>query len=155
MQDLVTYTHREIITTRERYEIRDITESVERVRAGARLIDGFVLVSTMHITASIFVNDHESGLWQDIMTWLEELAPRKPEYRHHLTGEDNADAHLKRMLLGHQVIVPVTDGKLDLGPWERVHYAEFDGQRPKRVLFKAFGIGRRDGVQGTSDRSVV
>lgn len=144
MRDLVTYTWRETITTRERYEIRDITESVERVRADARLIDGFVLVSTMHITASIFVNDHESGLWQDIMTWLEGLAPRKPEYSHHLTGEDNADAHLKRMLLGHQVMVPVTAGKLDLGTWERVHYAEFDGRRPKRVLFKAFGIGERD-----------
>jgi secondary thiamine-phosphate synthase enzyme len=129
------------IQTPERYEIRDITDEVERVRAKAKLHEGFVLVSTMHITSSIFVNDHEPGLWSDIMTWLEELAPFGRDYKHHLTGEDNADAHLKRMLLGHQVLVPVTAGKLDLGPWERVHYGEFDGRRPKRVLLKAFGIG--------------
>jgi len=138
----MTVTHTEYLTirTERRYEIRDITEEVERVRAAAGLWDGFVLVSTMHITSSIFVNDHESGLWQDIMTWLEELAPAGLEYQHHLTGEDNADAHLKRMVLGHQVIVPVTNGALDVGPWERVHYGEFDGQRPKRVLLKAFGV---------------
>jgi secondary thiamine-phosphate synthase enzyme len=129
------------IQTPERYEIRDITDEVERVRAKAKLHEGIVLVSTMHITSSIFVNDHEPGLWSDIMTWLEELAPFGRDYKHHLTGEDNADAHLKRMLLGHQVLVPVTAGKLDLGPWERVHYGEFDGRRPKRVLLKAFGIG--------------
>ncbi len=139
MQELVTYTHYETIHTKARYEILDITGVVERVRAAARLADGTILVSAMHITASVFVNDHESGLWEDIMAWLEELAPRKPGYKHHLTGEDNADAHLKRMLLGHQVIVPVTNAKLDLGPWERVHYGEFDGRRPKRVLFKAIG----------------
>lgn len=143
MNELVSYTHRETIHTAKRYEILDITDLVERVRASARLADGTILVSTMHITASVFVNDHEPGLWQDIMTWLEELAPRKPEYEHHRTGEDNADAHLKRMLLGHQVIVPVTDSKLDLGTWERVHYGEFDGRRPKRILLKAFGIGER------------
>ena len=128
------------ITTPSRYEIRDITGEVERVRAAARLEDGFVLVSTMHITSSIFVNDHEPGLWSDILTWVEKLAPSGVDYRHHLTGEDNGDAHLKRMLLGHQVLVPVTNGKLDLGPWERIHYGEFDGRRPKRVLLKAFGI---------------
>ncbi len=134
--------HTEYVTfnTKKRYEILDITDDVERVRANAGLRDGYILVSTMHITASIFVNDHESGLWADIMDWLETLAPAKPDYRHHQTGEDNADAHLKRMLLGHQVIVPVTSGKLDLGPWERVHYGEFDGRRPKRVLFKALGV---------------
>jgi secondary thiamine-phosphate synthase enzyme len=136
----VAYTEYLTIHTERRYEIRDITEVVERVRAAAGLWDGFVLVSTMHITSSIFVNDHESGLWQDIMTWLEELAPAGLEYQHHLTGEDNADAHLKRMVLGHQVLVPVTNGALDLGPWERVHYGEFDGQRAKRVLLKAFGV---------------
>ena len=140
MQRPIAYTEYETITTPARYEIRDITDLVERVRVNAGLYDGYVLVSTMHITSSIFVNDHEPGLWQDIMTWLEELAPRKAEYEHHLTGEDNADAHLKRMLLGHQVLVPVTKGKLDLGPWERVHYGEFDGRRPKRVLFKALGF---------------
>jgi secondary thiamine-phosphate synthase enzyme len=143
MKDLTAYTEHQTITTKKRYDILDITDRVEEVRKKAALVDGYVLVSTMHITASIFVNDHESGLWQDIMAWLEELAPRKPDYKHHLTGEDNADAHLKRMLLGHQVIVPVTDGQLDLGTWERVHYGEFDGQRPKRILFKAVGIGER------------
>ena len=134
--------HTEYLTfnTKQRREIIDITGEVERVRAKAALKDGFILVSAMHITASVFVNDHESGLWSDIMRWLEELAPAKPEYEHHQTGEDNADAHLKRMLLGHQVIVPVTDGKLDLGPWERVHYGEFDGRRPKRVILKAIGL---------------
>jgi secondary thiamine-phosphate synthase enzyme len=141
MKDLVAFTEHQTITTKKRYEILDITDRVEEVRKKSGLLDGFVLVSTMHITASIFVNDHESGLWQDIMAWLEDLAPRKPEYKHHLTGEDNADAHLKRMLLGHQVIVPVTGGKLDVGTWERVHYGEFDGQRPKRILFKAVGVG--------------
>lgn len=141
MKDLIVFTEHVTITTRNRYEILDITDRVEEVRKRAKLFDGFVLVSTMHITASIFVNDHESGLWQDIMAWLEDLAPRRPEYEHHLTGEDNADAHLKRMLLGHQVIVPVTSGRLDLGTWERVHYGEFDGQRPKRILFKAVGAG--------------
>lgn len=134
--------HTEYITlkTSKRYEILDITESVESVRSTARLYDGTILVSTMHITSSIFINDHESGLWHDIQTWLEKLAPAQPDYRHHQTGEDNADAHLKRMLLGHQVVVPVTGGALDLGPWERVHYGEFDGMRPKRVLFKAMGL---------------
>jgi secondary thiamine-phosphate synthase enzyme len=140
----MTTTHTEYLTieTARRYEIRDITEHVERVRAAANLWDGVVLVSTMHITSSIFVNDHESGLWHDIMTWLEGLAPAGLDYQHHRTGEDNADAHLKRAILGHQVLVPVTEGRLDLGPWERVHYGEFDGLRPKRVLFKAFGVGK-------------
>ena len=137
-----SYTEYITLNTRNRYEILDITDRVETVRSNARLADGFILVSTMHITSSIFVNDHESGLWQDIQTWLEGLAPAKPDYAHHQTGEDNADAHLKRMLLGHQVIVPVTDEALDLGPWERVHYGEFDGRRPKRVLLKALGLTR-------------
>jgi secondary thiamine-phosphate synthase enzyme len=143
MKDLIAFTEHQILTTKTRYDILDITDRVEEVRKKAGLVDGFVLVSTMHITASVFVNDHESGLWKDIMAWLEDLAPRKTGYQHHLTGEDNADAHLKRMLLGHQVIVPVTNGKLDLGTWERVHYGEFDGQRPKRILFKAVGIGEK------------
>ena len=138
---MTSHTEYLTITTPSRYEIRDITGEVERVRAAARLEDGFVLVSTMHITSSIFVNDHEPGLWSDILAWVENLAPSGVDYKHHLTGEDNGDAHLKRMLLGHQVLVPVTNGKLDLGPWERIHYGEFDGRRPKRVLLKAFGIG--------------
>src|ERR1700684_173993 len=130
------------ITTTTRYEIRDITEHVERVRAAAHLGDGVVLVSTMHITSSIFVKHTAPGLWRDILAWVEKLAPAGLDYAHHATGEDNGDAHLKRMLLGHQVLVPVTEGRLDLGPWERVHYGEFDGLRPKRVLFKAFGLSR-------------
>ncbi|MBV8152553.1 MAG: YjbQ family protein [Candidatus Eremiobacteraeota bacterium] len=137
---MIAYTDYLTMRTKNRYEIIDITDEIERFRAKANLTDGMILVTAMHITASIFVNDHEAGLWQDIMQWLEALAPAKPEYKHHLTGEDNADAHLKRMLLGHQVVVPVTGGKLDFGPWERVHYGEFDGRRPKRILLKAIGI---------------
>ncbi len=133
--------HTEYLTleTAERYEIRDITDEIARIVATAGFRDGMVLVSAMHITASIFVNDHEPGLYSDIMTWLEGLAPAKPEYLHHRTGEDNADAHLKRMLLGHQVLLPITKGKLDLGPWERVHYGEFDGRRRKRIVVKVMG----------------
>jgi secondary thiamine-phosphate synthase enzyme len=137
---MIAHTDYLTLDTPERYAILDITDRVEQFRNEANLTDGFILISAMHITASVFVNDHESGLWSDIMRWLEDLAPRKPEYAHHRTGEDNADAHLKRMVLGHQVIVPVTGAKLDLGPWERVHYGEFDGQRPKRIIFKAMGI---------------
>ena len=137
---LIAHTEYLTMNTKKRYEIVDITDEVERVRARAGLKDGFILVSAMHITASVFVNDHEPGLYQDILQWLELLAPAKPGYEHHRTGEDNADAHLKRMLLGHQVIVPVTNGKLDFGPWERVHYGEFDGRRPKRVVLKAIGL---------------
>ena len=128
-----------VMDTPNRYEIRDITDDVVRIVRDSRVAEGIVLVSAMHITASVFVNDHEPGLWSDIMAWLEELAPRKPDYKHHLTGEDNADAHLKRMLLGQQVVLPITNGKLDLGPWERVHYGEFDGRRPKRIVVKVLG----------------
>ncbi|MBV9438842.1 MAG: YjbQ family protein [Candidatus Eremiobacteraeota bacterium] len=141
LREPVAHTEYLTIHTQRRYEIRDITDEVERVRTAARLDEGHVLVSTMHITASVFVNDHESGLWRDILEWVEQLAPAGRDYAHHQTGEDNGDAHLKRMLLGHQVLVPVTAGRLDLGPWERIHYGEFDGMRPKRVLLKAFGFG--------------
>ena len=137
-----THTDYLYVHTSERYEIRDITDDVARIVAASGVDDGMVLVSAMHITSSVFVNDHESGLWSDIMTWLEELAPAKPEYEHHRTGEDNADAHLKRMLLGHQVVVPITAGQLDVGPWERVHYGEFDGRRRKRIVVKVIGTGR-------------
>lgn len=138
---MIAYTEYLTMKTAKRYEIVDITDEVQRFCVKSKLQDGFILVTAMHITASIFVNDHEPGLWNDIAKWLEELAPRKPDYKHHETGEDNADAHLKRMILGHQVVVPVTGGKLDFGPWERVHYGEFDGQRPKRILLKALGLG--------------
>jgi secondary thiamine-phosphate synthase enzyme len=127
------------IETPSRYEIRDITDDVAKIVASAKIAEGMVLVSAMHITASVFVNDHESGLWSDIMRWVERLAPSGVDYAHHRTGEDNGDAHLKRMLLGHQVLLPITGGKLDLGPWERVHYGEFDGMRRKRVVVKVMG----------------
>ena len=102
-----------------------------------------VLVSAMHITAAVYVNDWEDGLIHDFQVWLEKLAPAGLDYRHHQTGEDNADAHLKRTLMGHQVILPITAGKLDLGPWEQVFYAEFDGSRRKRVVVKVMGSKRR------------
>jgi secondary thiamine-phosphate synthase enzyme len=102
--------------------------------------DGMVLVSAMHITSGVYVNDWENGLIQDFQVWLEKLAPSGLDYKHHQTGEDNADAHLKRTLMGHQVMLPITAGKLDLGPWEQVFYAEFDGQRPKRVVVKVMAI---------------
>ena len=127
-------------TTAHRRELVHLTPTLDEILARAAIQEGFMLVSAMHITAGVFVNDNESGLHQDIWKWLDHLAPEKKDYRHHLTGEDNGDAHLKRMLLGHQVLVPVTKSALDLGPWERIHYGEFDGQRPKRILFKALGI---------------
>ncbi len=138
-------THTDYLTfrTAKRQEIIDITDDVERVRAAAAIEEGFVLVSAMHISASVFVNDHEPGLWRDILQWLEErVAPWDPvRYRHNRgTGEDNAAAHLRSLTLGHEVIVPVTDGRLDFGPWQRVFYGEWDGQRPKRVVLKAMGV---------------
>ena len=130
------------LTTRARQEIIDITDDVERCRAAAGISDGMVLVSAMHISASVFVNDHEPNLWGDILRWLEErIAPWDADhYRHNSgTGEDNAAAHLRSMTIGHEVIVPVTNGELDLGPWQRIFYGEWDGQRPKRVFLKAMG----------------
>ncbi len=126
--------------TKNRRDYVRITDEVANFVAECGLQDGMVLVSAMHITAGIYINDWEEGLIQDIDTWLEKLAPVNPNYKHHNTGEDNGDAHLKRILINHQVIVPVTDGKLDLGPWEQIFYAEFDGQRRKRVILKALGI---------------
>ncbi len=98
-----------------------------------------MLVSAMHITAGVFINDNEDGFLQDLDEMLEKMAPFGPQYHHHRTGEDNGDAHLKNMLIGHQVIVPVTDGKLDFGPWQQIYYAEFDGRRPKKLIVKAMG----------------
>ena len=128
--------------TAKRQEIIDITDDVDACRAAAAIDEGFVLVSAMHISASVFVNDHEPGLWADILEWLEtRIAPWNPDaYRHNSgTNEDNAAAHLRSLVMGHEVIVPVTKGVLDLGPWQRVFYGEWDGQRPKRVIFKAMG----------------
>ena len=125
-------------TTRKRHELVNITDRLAEIVATAGVAEGFCLVSAMHITAAIWVNDEESGLKQDVMEWLERLAPAG-DYRHHQTGEDNADAHLKRTILHHQAILPITAGKLDLGPWEQVFYAEFDGCRKKRVVVKILG----------------
>lgn len=133
------HTHYLWMNTRSRQDLVNITGEIETAVRESGIQEGLCLVSAMHITAAIWVNDNESGLWQDMWEWIEQLAPRRPDYRHHRTGEDNGDAHLKRSLLHHQVILPVTAGKLDLGPWETVFYAEFDGQRRKRVVVKVLG----------------
>ena len=125
--------------TDNKREMVHITETVRDTVVKSNIKEGFVLVSAMHITAAVYVNDNEGGLIQDIWEWLEGLAPFKEDYRHHMTGEDNGDAHLKNLIMHHQVIVPVTDGDLDLGPWQRIFYAEFDGQRRKRVVVKVLG----------------
>ena len=125
--------------TSKRQEIVRITDEVSAVVKASGVVEGMVLVSAMHITAGVYVNDWESGLISDIQVWLEKLAPAGLPYRHHQTGEDNADAHLKRTILGHQVMLPITAGVLDLGPWEQVFYAEFDGKRRKRVVVKVMG----------------
>ena len=125
--------------TPKRQEFVRITDQIADIVAKSGVTDGFVLVSAMHITAGVYVNDWEDGLIHDFQEWLETLAPAGRPYRHHQTGEDNADAHLKRTIMGHQVIVPITRGALDLGPWEQIFYAEFDGQRRKRVIVKVMG----------------
>ena len=117
-----------------------ITPQVEDIVRNSGVREGMVLISAMHITAGVYVNDNESGLIEDIGKWLEELAPERPDYKHHQTGEDNGDAHLKAMLLHHETTLPVTNGALDLGTWQRVFYAEFDGQRRKRVIVKVLGV---------------
>lgn len=149
MGQFCTYVEEITIQTQERYQVLCITEQVEKIVSESNVIDGLVLVNPMHITASCYVNDLERGLHQDIMEWLEKIAPYHgkdgvdgPEYQHHRTGEDNGDAHLKRQLLGQQVTMPVQNGRLHLGTWEQIHYAEFDGQRPKRILVKVIGIQR-------------
>jgi secondary thiamine-phosphate synthase enzyme len=125
-------------TARRREYVR-ITDEVAQVVRRSGVQEGMVLVSAMHITAGVYVNDNEQGLIQDIDDWLEELAPARPNYRHHRTGEDNGDAHLKSLLVHHEVIVPITAGQLDLGPWQEIFYAEFDGQRRKRIIVKVLG----------------
>ena len=124
--------------TAKRHELVNITDRVADIVAASGIAEGLCLVSAMHITAGIWVNDEESGLKEDLIEWLDRLAPRA-DYRHHRTGEDNGDAHLKRTLVHHQVVLPITAGKLDLGPWEQVFYAEFDGRRKKRVVVKVLG----------------
>jgi secondary thiamine-phosphate synthase enzyme len=125
--------------TKKRRELINITDRVETFVQASGIREGMVLVSAMHITAGVFVNDHEPGLWEDIWQWLEHLAPFREDYKHHRTGEDNGDAHLKSLLVHHEVIVPITNGKLDLGTWQQIFYAEFDGQRRKRMVLKAMG----------------
>ena len=125
--------------TKSRQEFVRITDEVAAAVKKSGVKEGMVLVSAMHITAGVYVNDWEDGPIEDFQAWLEKRAPAGLPYEHHRTGEDNADAHLKRTIMGHQVIVPITGGKLDLGPWEQIFYAEFDGQRKKRVVLKVMG----------------
>jgi secondary thiamine-phosphate synthase enzyme len=126
--------------TKKRHEFLNITDKVGGIVAKSGIKDGIALVSAMHITAAVYVNDAESGLIKDIEEWLKEIAPTDRDYRHHQTGEDNGYAHLWNLTIGHQQIVPITKGELDLGPWEQVYYAEFDGMRKKRVIVKVMGI---------------
>lgn len=125
--------------TRSKREYINITNEVEAIVRKSGVMEGMVLVSAMHITAGVYVNDAESGLIGDIDEWLEGLAPFNPDYRHHHTGETNGDAHLKSLLVHHEVIVPITAGTLDLGPWQQIFYAEFDGRRKKRLIVKVMG----------------
>lgn len=134
-----SYTEYLWFNTKQHREYINITDTVADIVRKSGVREGLVLVSAMHITAGVYVNDAESGLIQDIDEWLEKLAPFDPHYRHHRTGETNGDAHLKSLLIHHEVPVPITDGKLDLGPWQQLYYAEFDGQRRKRVIVKVLG----------------
>ncbi len=126
--------------TSKRRDLIRITEEVKRIVQESGIQEGLCLLSSMHLTASVIIQDDEEGLHQDIWEWLEKLAPFKEDYRHHRTGEDNGDAHLKNLLTHLQVVIPITKGKLDLGPWQEIFYAEFDGQRRKRVVVKVIGI---------------
>ncbi|MDI3471841.1 MAG: hypothetical protein PWQ20_272 [Thermotogaceae bacterium] len=134
-----SYTEYLWFNTNKKRELVHITDKVREIVKKSGIKEGFCLVSAMHITAGIIVNDYEPGLWEDIWQWLERLAPYREDYLHNQTGEINGDAHLKRILTHHQVIIPVTNGDLDLGPWEEIFYAEYDGQRRKRVVIKIIG----------------
>lgn len=135
-----TYTDYIWMNTRNRYEVVNITSEVENALAKSGIKEGICLVNAMHITASVFINDNESGLHEDFLKWVEKLAPYGVDkYKHNLTGEDNGDAHLKRTIMGREVVVAITKGGLDFGPWEQIFYGEFDGRRKKRVLIKIIG----------------
>jgi secondary thiamine-phosphate synthase enzyme len=134
-----SYTEYLVFNTAKPREVINITRQLEQCLAKSGIKEGLMLVNPMHITASVYINDAEPGLYLDIEELLEKLAPAGRPYHHHHTGEDNGDAHLKRQLLGQQVTLPITQGRFDFGPWEQVHYFEFDGQRKKRVLVKAIG----------------
>ena len=130
-----------LFNTSTRVAFANITSQVEACLQESEIKEGFVLVNSMHITSSVFINDHEFGLHEDFEKWLEELAPHEPisQYKHNDTGEDNGDAHLKRQIMGREVVIAITEGKLDFGPWEQIFYGEFDGKRRKRVLVKIIG----------------
>lgn len=136
---MLFYTEYLWFNTEKRREYIRITEQVRKACRKSGIKEGMILVSAMHISAGVFVNDNEAGILQDIDTMLDTLAPFGPDYLHHRTGEDNGDAHLKSILAHHQIIVPVTGGDLDLGPWQEIFYAEFDGRRKKRVILKVMG----------------
>lgn len=135
-------THTDYITvnTKKEKEILNITPQIEGIVAKSGIKDGMALVSAMHITASIFVNDEEPGIKQDLLEWAENVAPDRPDYRHHQTGESNGDAHLKSLLFNHEIIVPITGGRLDFGPWQQIFYGEWDGRRNKRIIVKVMGV---------------
>lgn len=137
-----TYRKELWFNTPTRIAFINITKDVEEAIKESGVKEGLCLVNAMHITASVFINDDEKGLIEDFKVWLEKLAPHEPisQYKHNLTGEDNASAHLKRTIMGREVVVAITNGKLDLGPWEQIFYGEFDGKRPKRVLIKIIGV---------------
>ncbi|WP_297887430.1 secondary thiamine-phosphate synthase enzyme YjbQ [Sulfurihydrogenibium sp.] len=135
-----SYTKYLTFNTKNRRELIKITEDVQTAVKESTVKEGLCLVSAMHLTASVIIQDDEEGLHEDIWQWLENLAPFKKDYKHHLTGEDNADAHLKNLLAHLQVVLPITNGKLDLGPWQEIFYAEYDGQRPKKVIIKIIGV---------------
>jgi secondary thiamine-phosphate synthase enzyme len=140
MSEMITFTDYLWFNIAKRQEFVRITDEVAAVVKKSGVTDGMVLVSAMHITSGVYVNDWEDGLIDDFQAWLVKLAPAGLPYKHHRTGEDNADAHLKRTIMGHQVMIPITAGGLDLGPWEQVFYAEFDGRRKKRVVVKVLGL---------------
>ncbi len=133
------YTEYLTFNTKKRRELIRITDTVKEAVKKSGVKEGLCLVSAMHLTAAVIIQDDEEGLHEDIWEWLERIAPFKPDYKHHRTGEDNGDAHLKNLLVHLQVVLPITNGELDLGPWQEIFYAEFDGQRPKRVIIKIIG----------------
>lgn len=135
-----TYTEYLWFNTKNKRDYINMTSQVEEILEKSGIQEGMILVSAMHITAGVYVNDAEEGIIQDIDEWLEQLAPFRHDYKHHRTGETNGDAHLKSLLIHHEVVVPVTGGKLDFGPWQQIYYAEFDGRRKKRVIVKVMGV---------------
>ena len=134
-----SYTEYLTFNTKKRRDLIRITDTVKEAVRKSGVKEGLCLVSAMHLTAAVIIQDDEEGLHEDIWEWLERIAPFKPDYKHHRTGEDNGDAHLKNLLVHLQVVLPITNGELDLGPWQEIFYAEFDGQRPKRVIIKIIG----------------